>query len=87
MRIEASWPESAAVLDTWEMTAGISEVGSLVYHNGQKTVTEYDEDGYGWVVDDGWDESGTFYLNEEGLLCWHDDMIESDEDSVFIRAD
>ena len=85
--IKASWPDSAAVLYTWEMTGRLDEEAGLVYDNGVRTVTEYDESGEGWTVDESWDESGVFYPNDDGGLCWHEDISENDEDSVFVRAD
>ena len=87
MKIEARWPESAAVVDTWEMTAALSEDGKLVYENGEFTATEYDEDGSEWETDWDWDLTGELFFNEDGELCWLDSRTEDDEPSAFLRAD
>ena len=84
-RIEIEWPESAAVLDNWTMLATLDEEGKLVYENGTLDVNEFDENGVAWIVDERWEQSGFFTLNEEGELCWHDDYSEDTEDSVFFR--
>ena len=84
VKIEASWPESAGVMDTWHLTARLED-GKLVYENGQRIVTEFDEKGEGWTVEESWDESGWFAFNEAGELCWHDNNNDSGEDSLFIR--
>ena len=67
------------------MTAALDRDGKLIYENGIRTVTEYGEDGENWITDESWEESGWFYLNDDGELCWHDDHAEKDEDSVFVR--
>jgi predicted small lipoprotein YifL len=85
--ITVTWPESAAVLDTWEFLAALDEDGKLVYADGHKTVEEYGDDGDSWITDESYDESGCFYLNDAKELCWHDDKAEGGEDSVFVRAD
>ena len=87
VKIEARWPESAAVVDTWEMTAALSEDGKLVYENGEFTATEYDEDGSEWETDWDWDLTGELFFNEDGELCWLDSRTEDDEPSAFLRAD
>ena len=86
LKFEVEWPESAAVLDSWSMVAAVDEEGRLCYENGNRIVTEFDENGDGWTIDESWDESGYFYLSGEGELCWHDNNAEGGEDSVFIHA-
>lgn len=49
--------------------------------------TETDEDGDEWTVEESSSESGFFYLNGDGELCWHDESAGSGEDSAFVRAD
>ena len=83
VKIEASWPDSASVMNTWEMTARL-EGGKLVYENGQWEKNEYDEDGEEYYLDGSWDESGWFEL-VDGELNWHDDNAEHGGDSTFIR--
>lgn len=85
--IEASWPDGAAVMYTWKMTGSLEEDGRLVYEYGARTVTEYDENGEERLLDENWEASGSFYLNDAGELVWHDELSGNDEDSVFIRAD
>ena len=82
--ITASWPDSAAVMNTWEMTAVLGD-GKLAYENGHWEVKEYDDNGESWTTDESYEESGYFYLNDVGELCWHNDRVDG-EDSVFIRA-
>ena len=62
------------------------EDGKLVYENGYWALKEYDESGEGWIQDESYEESGYFYLNSSGELCWHDDRAERPEDSAFILA-
>lgn len=85
VRLTVTWPESAAVVDTWEMVASLDEDGKLVYENGYKEVVEYDETGESWTTDENYEESGSFYLNEAKELCWHSDQA-ADGDSTFVRA-
>lgn len=82
--IEAAWPDSAAVMHTWTITASLAEDGKLVYRHGVHTVTEYDESGNGVVISDTNDESGTFEVNDAGELLWATDADEG-EGSVFIK--
>ena len=82
VKIEASWPESAAVLDTWEMTAALTEDGKLVYENGVFVSTEYGEGGDSWEIDNDWSVSGEFTL-ASGELIWQDSRAES---GTFIHA-
>ena len=84
--IDVSWPGSASLMAFWEMTAAPAEDGKLVYKNGMRRVTEYGENGENWVTDESWEESGWFWLNDAGELCWHDNNAEIDEDSVFARS-
>lgn len=84
VKIEAWWPESAAVMDTWEIVATLRD-GRLVYENGVRESTEYDADGNGQTLDWSDEESGYFYLGDAGELIWHDDSAEGGEDSVFIK--
>ena len=70
MTVEARWPDSAAVVHEWTMTAVLGEDGTLVYEDGYETVTEYDEDGYDWIIDQIWDEVGSFSVNDAGELTW-----------------
>ena len=85
VRITASWPDSAAVMNEWEMVATLED-GKLVYENGYWALKEYDESGEGWIQDESYEESGYFYLNGSGELCWHDDRAQRDGDSAFILA-
>lgn len=84
-RITVSWPESASVMDTWELVATLEDE-KLVYKDGHKTVSEFDENGEPWITDESYEESGYFYLNKANELCWHDDMTIDGEDSVFARS-
>jgi hypothetical protein len=83
--IEASWPESAAVHDEWRMIAALDGEGRLAYANGSREVIETDEEGNCWTTDFSVEESGWFYFNDAGQLCWHDDSMPDAEDSVFLR--
>ena len=83
VKIEASWPESASIQDTWEMTAKKTEDGRLVYENGHYTSTEYDN-GESWVTDEDWAVSGEIILSGEELN-WHDSRL-GHEDNEFVRA-
>ena len=84
VNIAVRWPESAAVVDTWEMTARLED-GRLVYENAQWEKNEYDEDGGEYYLDGSWEESGYFMLNDAGELIWHDDNAERESDSTFIK--
>ena len=86
-KIDVTWPDGAAIENTWQMSSRLDEDGRLVYEAGVWESIEYDEDGEGWIVDDSWEESGYFYLNDSGELIWHNDTTGNDEDSVFVRAD
>ncbi len=83
--ISATWPDSAAVMNEWELF-GVLEDDGLAYENGNWQVKEYDENGEGWTTDESYEETGYFYLNDAGELCWHDDRGLRDEDSAFIRV-
>lgn len=85
VKIEASWPESASVQDTWEMTAKKAEDGSLVYENGHFISAAYDN-GESWVTDEAWDLSGSLTLSG-GEIIWRDSRIGRAEGDVFLRAD
>ena len=85
VKIHATWPESAAVMDSWELTGVLDDEGRLVYQDGTWESTEFDINGDGWTIDSRWEENGWFYLNDAGQLCWHDAVMDYDEDSVFIR--
>ena len=76
VKIEASWPESAAVLDTWTMIAVLQEDGSLVYENASFSATEYDENGDGWEIDGDWGLRGSLRLDADGALRWEDARAE-----------
>ena len=69
------------------MTATLDNEGRLVYENGVRTVTEFDENGNDFVTDESSEESGAFYLDSAGELRWHDDRLKTDDDSAFIRAE
>jgi len=84
VKIAVRWPESAAVVDTWEMTARLED-GRLVYENAQWEKNEYDEDGGEYYLDGSWEESGYFMLSDAGELIWHDDNAERESDSTFIK--
>ncbi len=84
VNIAVRWPESASVVDTWEMTAKLED-GKLVYENGEWEVVEFDDAGNDWVKDSSCDESGYFVLDDTGRLNWHDDNAERGGDSVFIK--
>jgi hypothetical protein len=83
VKIEASWPESASVQDTWEMTAKKTEDGRLVYENGHFSSTEYDN-GESWVTDEDWAVNGELILDGD-VLNWHDSRL-GHEDNEFVRA-
>ena len=83
VEITASWPNSAAEMNTWEIVATLED-GKLVYENGHWELTEFDENGDGWTTDESWEQSGYFYLNAAGELVWHDDQSENGEDSIFV---
>ena len=68
--VAVSWPDSSTVVETWTMTASLTEDGKLAYENGTWTVTEYDEDGNGSVLEESNNESGSFALTEDGELEW-----------------
>ena len=82
--IYARWPGSAYEAATWEITATLQD-NQLVYENGVYEVNEYDEDGNSWTTDWSDEESGYFYLNAAGELCWHDERNAGGGDSEFIR--
>ena len=84
VRIEARWPNSAFEETSWTMLAALDAQGGLVYNNGTRTITGYGEGGDSWVTDVVNGASGRFRLNDGGELCWHDDLSERSEDSVFI---
>ena len=84
-KIQANWPDSAAVMNVWHMTARLDEEGNLGYELGQWEQIEFDEEGNDWTLDSSWEESGWFWLNDDGELRWHNNTFESDEDSTFIR--
>ena len=83
VNIAARWPESAAVENTWTITARLED-GRLVYENGRWEKNEYDEDGNKWQLDGSWEESGYFELSG-GELSWHDDNADHGGDSTFIK--
>ena len=83
-RITASWPDGAAVMNTWEMTATLED-GRLAYENGHWEVREYGENDEERTTDESYEESGYFYLNDAGELCWHNERVDSEE-SIFVRA-
>ena len=86
VNIHVRWPESAAVVDTWELVASLED-GKLIYSDGRFEAVEYGEDGDSWTVDGGWEESGFFYLNGAGELMWHNDRAEPGaEDSTFVKS-
>lgn len=87
VKIQANWLNSASEMVSWNMTATLDDEGRLVYENGVRTVTEFDENGDDFVTDESSEESGSFYLDSAGELRWHDDRLETDDDSVFIRAE
>jgi len=84
VNIAVRWPESAAVSDTWEMTARLED-GRLVYENAQWEKNEYDENGEEWQLDSSWEESGYFMLSDAGELIWHNDNADHGGDSTFIK--
>lgn len=49
-------------------------------------LTEFDENGEGWTTDESYEESGYFYMNSSGELCWHNDRFDHAEDSEFVHA-
>lgn len=87
LRVAASWPNSASEMYTWDMIAHLTDGNAFRYENGVRTITEFGEDGEGYTTDEREEQSGYFYLNDEGKLCWHDDQAEGSADSVFIRVD
>jgi len=84
VNVAVRWPESAAVVDTWEITARLED-GKLVYENGRWEKNEYDESGEKWYLDGSGEESGYFELSDVGELVWHDDNAERGGDSTFIK--
>ena len=54
--------------------------------NPEAARKEYDENGEGWITDESYEETGYFYLNGSGQLCWHDGRAGGGEDSVFLRV-
>ena len=86
VQINASWPNSAAEMNTWQLLAALKD-GQLAYENGHWELTEFNEQGEGWTTDESYEETGYFYLNGSGQLCWHDDRAGGDEDGVFDLAD
>ena len=83
--IEARWPDSAFVVNTWKITANLAEDGKLVYNDGKHTVTEFDENGESKVISENTSESGLISLNSDGKLVWNYKCGEQDEEGVFIR--
>ena len=81
--IAVRWPESAAVLDTWEITARLED-GRHVYENAQWEQTEYDGNGEEYYLDGSFEESGWFELSGSELI-WHDDNADHGGDSTFAR--
>ena len=84
--VHATWPNSAAVMNEWELLAVLGEDGRLVYENGHWNLTEYDENGEGATTDESYEENGYFYL-DGSVLRWHDDRLEREEDSEFLHID
>ncbi len=85
LKIWARWPGSAFEATEWELIAVPDGEGRFVYKNGHMTVTEYGEDGKGWITEESWEESGWFSWNDQGELTWHDDRADWIEESVFVR--
>lgn len=83
--VEARWPNSASEETTWSMIATLAEDGKLVYRYGTRTTTEYNSQGESWINDMQNGISGTFYLDTDGSLRWHDDLSERSDDSSFTR--
>ena len=83
-QVNVRWPESAAVVDVWEIVATLSDSGELVYDDGHWESLEFDEDGESWQTDGGWEQSGSFSL-VNGELIWRDDHEEHGGESTFIR--
>lgn len=86
IRLTLIWPQNADELCRWELLASLGR-DRLAYEDGVKYRTETDEDGDEWTVEESSSESGFFYLNGDGELCWHDESAGSGEDSAFVRAD
>ena len=84
VNIYGRWPSSAATAAEWELV-GFIEEGELFYENGHYEVNEYDENGDSWNMEWSNEESGRFYLNAAGELCWHNDSAEGSGDSEFVR--
>ena len=85
--IDVNWPESAATMHTWRLVGSLDEEGKLVYTNGQHSVETYDSDGALTDWEDFEGETGCFYLNDAGELCWQNDSDEMDDVSEFIAVD
>ena len=83
--IEASWPESAAVQDTWVMTASLSKAGTLIYSDGIWISTEYGVGGEGWIIGSDENVNGEFSLNEKGELVWVDSKLDSSIVNEFVK--
>ncbi|MBQ9493128.1 MAG: hypothetical protein IJR54_05265 [Oscillibacter sp.] len=86
LRVEANWPNSSSETVTWEMTARLTDENTFRYENGARMVMQFDETGEGYVTEESQEQSGYFYLNNAGQLCWHDDQAEGTGDSVFIAT-
>lgn len=87
VNIEASWPDSAFVMHTWDITADFTEDGTLVYTEGKHIVTEFDETGESRVIFEDTGESGSIALNSEGKIIWNYKVEDQSEEGVFICAD
>ena len=83
VNIYVRWPGSAFEVAEWRLVGSVEE-GEIYYESGEYEVYEYDENGESRNTDWSYEESGRFYLNGKGELCWHDDVREGG-DSVFVR--
>ena len=81
---EVVWSSTAWERSVWTMTADVTGRDYLEYHDGQYWVETYSDDGSSYSVSNKrTDESGSFRLNEQGKLVWHDASM---GDVVMVRS-
>jgi|GEM_PF-2276599 len=86
VNIKASWPDSAYVMHTWDITAELDENGKLIYSNGKHETTEFDENGEGKLIAENTAESGSFAINGEGKIVWNYVIDGTENNGTFKRA-
>ena len=76
LKVEITWSAMSTEKTVWTMTADVTGRDHLDYHDGQYWVEQYAEDGSSYTVSNKrTGESGYFYLNEQGKLIWHDNVL------------